>query len=304
MRAGPLSNKEIIGKLNRFFVPVFVSNEDYEDGGAAPSAERGERDRIWREAQANGLSSGSVHAYILAPSDGAVNDSLHVARAAEVEETGAMLERAMVRFSPEGGEALAPLRLQAGIPAVEPGGLALHLTARYLSPDEGNDLEIELDPGLGTSRNGSWSAFPAENWIVWSEDDVQAFSSAADRGLDQAGRRSWPPAIAERLLVHCYPSTECNDAGRNRIESAELWTEAAGQHGEATLIRLGGRLRMRKVFYPGREDDNRVEAEFTGYAKIGPEDGRIQTLRLVSRSATYAGRRFGVAVESTGASGK
>ncbi len=304
MRAGPLSNKGIIEKLNRFFVPVFVSNEDYEEGGAAPATERGERDRVWREAQAKGLSSGTVHAYILAPSDGAVSDSLHVAQAAEVEETAAMLERALARFSPEGGQALAPLRLQAAIPATELGELALHLTARYLSPDEGKDLEIELDPGLGTSRNGSWSAFPAENWIVLSEDDIRALLFAAEQGLEKAERWSWPAAIAERLLLHCYPSTECNDAGRNRIESGELWSEAVERRGEAMLIRVGGRLRMRKAFYPGREDDNRVDAEFTGYGEIVPEEGRIRMLRLVSRSATYAGRRFGVAVESAGTSAK
>ena len=40
MRAVSLSNKEVITLLNSAFVPVFVSNEDYRDSGAAPPDER------------------------------------------------------------------------------------------------------------------------------------------------------------------------------------------------------------------------------------------------------------------------
>ena len=105
MRAGPLSNPQVIDLLNKSFIPVYVSNEDYEEGGSVLPEERAERNRIWREAGEAGLSSGTVHAYVLGP-DGRVSDSLHVARAARVEETRAMLERAIEKFRPESG---APL---------------------------------------------------------------------------------------------------------------------------------------------------------------------------------------------------
>ena len=65
MRAGPLSNSKVISLLNRFFVPVYAMNEDYRDGGAAPAADRAEYNRIFKQSLAAGLSTGTVHVYIL-----------------------------------------------------------------------------------------------------------------------------------------------------------------------------------------------------------------------------------------------
>src|SRR5437870_2873363 len=39
MRAGPLSKKTVSDTLNRYFVPVYTSNEDYEGSGADPPEE-------------------------------------------------------------------------------------------------------------------------------------------------------------------------------------------------------------------------------------------------------------------------
>ena len=60
------SSPEVVTILNRSFVPVYLSNEDYAEDGPAPQAER-ERDRILREAAARGLSTGTVHVYVLDP---------------------------------------------------------------------------------------------------------------------------------------------------------------------------------------------------------------------------------------------
>src|SRR5690242_10567281 len=92
MRAGPLSRPEVNDLLNRYFVPVFVINEDYRDGGPAPEVERALLHRIRHEALASGLSSGSVHAYLVAP-DGHPTDSLHVAEAARQDKLVGMLRR-------------------------------------------------------------------------------------------------------------------------------------------------------------------------------------------------------------------
>ena len=37
MRAGPLSNDKVISLLNAYYVPVFISNEDYDEKGQALS---------------------------------------------------------------------------------------------------------------------------------------------------------------------------------------------------------------------------------------------------------------------------
>ena len=106
MRAVSLSNTEVIGLLNRFFIPVYLSNEDYARGGAAPPAEKAELDRVRREGHAAKLSVGSVHAYILAP-DGRLLDSLHTAQAANAGKLIAMLERNVRALGTQGGPPVA-----------------------------------------------------------------------------------------------------------------------------------------------------------------------------------------------------
>ena len=45
MRTGPFSQSEVINRLNAYFVPVYVVNEDYRENGPAPKEERAEMDR-------------------------------------------------------------------------------------------------------------------------------------------------------------------------------------------------------------------------------------------------------------------
>lgn len=294
MRAGPLSNSQIIELLNKFFVPVYVSNEDYDEAGLVSPEERAERNRIWRDANEAGLSSGTVHAYVLAP-DGRVSDSLHVARAARVEETQAMLERAIETYRPQGGAPLVKPAPQSRPPEAAPGGLVLHLTARYL--ERADDRLVPLsDVGLGETRNASWSAYAAENWIMYSAEDVRRLLPADASKLGDA----WDidPALATRVFLLCYPSTECNDAGRNRIEEQQLQAEIVSLEEGTARARLTGRLTMKHNFYPGREDDNRVEATFVGYLDFDPDQRQVRTLRFATERATYANRPFGVAIDS------
>ncbi len=294
MRAGPLSNPQVIELLNTSFVPVYVSNEDYEEGGPVSVDERSERNRIWREAGEAGLSSGTVHAYVLAP-DGRVSDSLHVARAARVEETRAMLERAIEKFRPEPGAPLVKPVAQSRPPEAAPGELVLHLTARYL--ERADDRLVPLrDVGLGETRNASWSAYAAENWIVYTAEETARLLPA---DVSKPGD-AWDidPALAARMFLLCYPSTECNDPARNRIEEQQLQAEIVSLDGGVARARLTGRLAMKHNFYPGRKDDNRVEATFVGYLDFDPAARRVRTLRLATERGTYANQQFGVAIES------
>src|SRR3712207_2932493 len=118
MRAGPLSNATVSDTLNRYFVPVYTSNEDYRDGGSAPPEERAAHQKIYRAALEKKLSAGTVHAYVLTP-DGEPVDSLHVADAARGQNTLNMLRRAVERFKTPPGEALAPPRTQSVAPAAQ-----------------------------------------------------------------------------------------------------------------------------------------------------------------------------------------
>src|SRR4051812_15893826 len=102
MRAGPLSSPEVVETLSRYFVPGYLSNEDYDEDGPPPVAERRERDRILRESAARGLSTGTVHVYILAP-DGPAAASAHVAEGAKLDVLTKLPDRNIRRFRPEPG---------------------------------------------------------------------------------------------------------------------------------------------------------------------------------------------------------
>ena len=82
MRAVSLSNNQVISLLNRYFVPVFLSNEEFRDGGSAAPEARAELRRIFQEGYAKQLSVGTVHAYVVAP-DGHLLDSMHTVQVAK-----------------------------------------------------------------------------------------------------------------------------------------------------------------------------------------------------------------------------
>src|SRR5688500_10853207 len=94
MRAGPLSDDKVIALLNRYYVPVFVANEDCEKDGRASPAEKKAKHRVYLEAVNNKLGSGSVHVYIVKP-DGHVLGTLGVVNA--TRENGRMLVELLER---------------------------------------------------------------------------------------------------------------------------------------------------------------------------------------------------------------
>ena len=63
----------MISLLNGFFVPVHISNDDY-DSGLVPAVEQMERRLIMKESFAAKLRAGTVNVYIVAP-DGRVIDT-------------------------------------------------------------------------------------------------------------------------------------------------------------------------------------------------------------------------------------
>jgi len=282
MRAGPLSDPRVIALLNGRFVPVFITNEDYDEHGPAPPDERAERNRIWREALDKGLSSGTVHVYLLAPDDARVVESMHVAEAAVTEKLLPMLTRAADKLNGPTGEPVAPPKAQSDPPETGPGELVLHLVARGFN-------------------EGSWREFPGENWIVLDPDEQAAFTTA---DAVEVGR-SWKVerAAAEKVLTHFYPQTENNSVKRDhRIDRLEMTARVMSVDVGVVRARLGGAVRITHAFYPGRPDGQYAEASVVGYVDFDMTSRQVQTFKLVTDEATYGpdGPRregFGVAVE-------
>jgi len=283
-------------------VPVYVSNEDYRASGSASADEKSEYQRLYREALQAKLSTGTVHAYVLT-SDGHPLDSLHVADASKVELLTAMLERAVEKLKPAEGKPVIAPRAQAAPPTCEDGGLVLHLTSRYLRKQGSELVPLGEQAGLGQSRNASWSAYAAENWIVFTRDECSRLFPAAN--LRAGSTWSLDRDLLARLLNHFYPATENNDVAKNRIGEQDARATVLSLEQGVVRVRLDGSLRMKHPFYH-KDDENTVSATFVGYLDVDVKSQRVRTFRLATDRATYGTptnpRDFGVVVGYTGSS--
>lgn len=274
MRAGPLSSPEVVELLNHYFVPVYISNEEYTKDGSALREEKAERDRIFREALRGGLSTGTVHVYLL-DSEGHPIASLHVAEATKADRLIRLLEQTVKDRKLAPGQVLLAPETQSSSPKMPEGGLVLHLVARLLD------------------GRGAWGGVPAEDWVVLDRAETE---SLVPEGPLSAGQ-SWTVGadLSARILTHVYPATENNDVAKNRFESQSLRATILERTDWNIRARLDGELRMRHSFYH-REDKNVVEANLVGYLDLDPQTRAVRCLRLVTQSATYGGGHFGVAI--------
>ncbi|MBW3625409.1 MAG: hypothetical protein KY468_18595 [Armatimonadetes bacterium] len=291
MRAVSLSNPEVITMLNRYYVPVYLSNEDYREGGAASAEEKAELRRIHREGHAAKLSVGTVHSFILGP-DGRTLDSMHVAQAFKPELLSETLRRNAEALGTTPGAPVVPPSVQSRPPA-DPRSLTLHLTARYLER-KGDDYALVENAG------SNWSALPGEDWITLSREQ---WTGLLPKGKAAVGT-TWTvdPSVARTLLSRFYPPTENSDVSKNRIERQAMKGTVIAVRDGIARARLEGSLKMTHSFY-GKEDGRYVEADFLGYMEFRPGKGEVRSFHLVTDRAEYKepeGRSlpYGVAVRT------
>jgi hypothetical protein len=291
MRASSLSNEKVISLINRYFVPVYTSNEDFRAGGSAPAEERKTLQHIVGETLKAKLSAGTVHVYLLTP-DGQSIDSQHVATASKVDKLTEMLERAVARLKLPEGEPLVTPASQSKAPKAESDALVLHLVARTVTR-KGNE-DIVRPAKLGETRSVGWGAYPAENWIVLSKGEWSRLLPAEK----VAPGMSWnlDREVVSKVLTHVYPSTENNNIASNKIEEQSLTARVIAEKDGIVRARLDGHLRMKHSFYH-KEDGNFVDADLVGLLEFAPGQG-IRSLQLVTSRATYGRTNFGVVIRN------
>ena len=287
MRAGPLSNKTVSETLNRYFVPVYTSNEDYRDNGSAPPEERAAYQKVYRAALDKKLSAGTVHAYVLTP-DGDPIDSLHVADAARADNLLNMLLRTVEKLGTKPGRTLVDPVAQSACPVDLDGKrLVLHLTARAEGTNPSDD---------------SWHAYPSEDWIVLDEADQAKLLPPASADLKAGATWEIDRGVATKVLTHFYPQTENNDVSRNRIDRVRVTATVVSVRDGVARARLDGELLMQHPFYH-KETPDMVDATVVGYLEFRPESRRVKTLKLATDRATYMKRKFDVGVRSVAGAG-
>ncbi|CAN5469105.1 hypothetical protein BH23VER1_BH23VER1_01090 [soil metagenome] len=278
MRAVALSNDTVISLLNGHFVPVYVSNDHYDETGNAPAEEKQAMEKIHLAAANKGLAVGSVRGYITTPEGDPIScvDWSVEALIAELKTTIETLG------TPWGKPVIEP-RSQNPRPHTAPDALALQLTARP-HPEHQNG-------------SGFWHELIGEDWIVYSREEWTKFLPAD--GAAPGSTWDVDPAVATKLLSHFYPTVEDFGHATNEIKAMSM---------DATLvsedrIRLDVSLKMGLYTYPhpgGKPDElpTAVEATAVGVVDFDPASMTVERFVMATENATMNRGHFAVAVQS------
>ena len=279
MRAGPLSRDDVIETLNRYFVPVYTSIEDYNEKGSKPEEEKDAWYQIYRTALDENRSCGTVAGYVLAP-DGTLVDSVVVTKIYPGDSLLNMLKGAAAKLGTKPGEPVVPPKPQNTPPAAEPGSLVLHLVARAEN----------TDPETG----GSWHSVPSENFVTFGKAEVAKLLPAGETAVG-AGWELDKDVMA-KLLVFVYPQSEDPyDKPDSRIESQSLKATVVEVKDGLVRARIDGTLRMHHNFYPGKNGDL-VDATLVGFMDFEVAEKEVRAFQLATEKAAYGKTKFDAGV--------
>jgi hypothetical protein len=265
MRTSSFSNKEVIGLISQYFVPVWIGWDDY--GCDKKPAEQDEASRIRSRAGKLGLVAGNVNVYLLDP-QGEPVQAMGVSKAMEPENLLPMLTRFVrdKQLKPRTPEAIrATARTPPPMPKPKTEhGLVLHVWTRYLPPGE-------VDKGT------------TDDWLELSPDEWGKFLPGAGA---QVGA-SWdvPRQTADKLYQYFYPAVCHYDARASKIRQAELTATLAAANPKETQITLQGHADLDH----SRDGsiDGRVTARMIGLVRFDPAARIITSFEMVSERADY-----------------
>ncbi len=252
-------------------MPVTSSNEETDDGGTAPPAEKGERKRIYLDFYRKKLPLGDVHVYIVGP-DGASINGLDINSANDSAKMTAFLTQVTAQVHTEPGPPAVKPHPQSIAPASAADSMTLHLVSRSLA-------------------GGSWHEFPTENWIVLSRSE---WSQLLPAGA-VAPNVSWevPRPVALKLAEWVYPQNEeKTQVNRSRVDVAAFRMTVVTLEGGLARARIDGKVRLKHAFYPGTQNEDYADSELLGFVDFDVAQRSIQRLRMVTAKATYAGTDF------------
>lgn len=265
MRASSFSNPEVIRLVSRYFVPVWLSRDDYALNKKSP-AEAAEWQRIHTTAGRLGLGNGNVSVYLIDP-DGTPLASLVVAKALSPDNLTAMLRKVIEEkhYPPRKPEAVQATRrpLPGQFPPRTPGGLVVHVWTRFLTG--------ETEKGLGED----WVELTAAEWA-----ELLPAANARPGATWSVSRK-----VVERLYQYCYPPLCDYNAASSKLREATLAACLAAVSAQEVRVSLRGTLELDH----SRDgvNDGRVSAGLIGLVTYDPGRKVITSLRLASEQATF-----------------
>ncbi len=182
----------MIDLLNRSFIPITISNDDYNEIGGASLEEKRERDRIAKETREkfnlSNVSSTDVEAYILTP-DGSVDSTMRLPDLEETTSVVTWLDDARKRLRADTGNAILP-PTQHAAPTTNKDALVLNQTTRYLFvvKTAGNGNAFDLRTAMEDKRRKAMSALPTEDWVVLEKEEWLPLIGPEGAGRTALGR--------------------------------------------------------------------------------------------------------------------
>ena len=252
-------------------MPVTSSNEEAEEGGTGPPAEKAARKRIYLDFYGRKLGIGDVHVYVVGP-DGTSIGGLDINSANDSEKMAAFLTKVTAQLHTEPGPPAVTPHAQSSAPGAAADSMILHLVSRSLA-------------------GGSWHEFPAENWIVLSRAEWGQLLPVDALAL----KLSWevPRPVAVKLAEWIYPQNEeKTQVNRSRVDVATFRMTVVTLENGLARARMEGKVRLKHSFYPGGGAENYADSELAGFVDIDVAQRRIQRLRMVTTKAIYAGGEF------------
>jgi hypothetical protein len=266
MRTSSFSSNEVVKIISEFFVPVWMSNDDYARTKKS-TAEKAELARVKRQTSSKKMVNGDVNVFLLDP-DGEVIDTMGVAKAMEPQNLLPFLkkhvsERGLKSRDPE--DVKASTRPTIGVPESQaPGGLMLHVCTRYLPPREAEagctDDFVELTAAELTSL------YPPPDSKVGTSWDVAN-------------------VVGEKLFPFCYPAVCHYDSKASKLGKSKLKAVVSEITPTEIQVSLSGVLEMDHS-RDGRID-GRISANLVGLLRYDRSNQTIKSLQIASENGEY-----------------
>jgi hypothetical protein len=267
MRAGPLSNINVIELLNSSYVPVTLPNEDYKNGRLKP------QERAWIEQW---HTAGLVEVSIIGPDETPIK-MLHIMYANTAEQLLPVLQNITKDLHTQPGTPAFAPQPQSVAPVADKTSLVMHLTARG-SIDE---------------------KYPGETWLVFTQAEVNQFLPQGD---PKPGT-TWtvPKELASRILVHFYPQMISSDRPENNVIVDQSFTGKVLSMGNGVVrARLDATLTMKRSYYPQPNPQTYlVNASIVGFVDFALHEDHVHAIKLATFKAASDGREFDVVLTST-----
>jgi len=263
MRVSSLSDPRVIDLVSKYFVPVWVSRDDYQRD-PRDKDQKAELMRLDQERARRKMKGGNVCVFIIAP-NGDVLATQPVQLAYKPENLLPLLQEIIEeqKLGPRSEEAI---RASADKPAdAKPkneGGRFIHIWTRL---DTGGNQGLSNDRVELTAAQ--WKAFlppveakPGTSWDI-------------------------PEEIAHKLYQYGYPPGPQWMTKDCKVMKGTLKATLVAASDKEARIQLGGEMELK--FPLGKPTEGRVMARFVGVARVDRKKQTLASLALVSERADY-----------------